>query len=107
MMVYDCLFFFSFLSLLGHPAHLLFRNGSLAVEDLPVFLFFIVFFPVFFFKHHYISPPVEVSLKERPRKNQIRFAHLKKGGKTDFFGIWKAILGYYVKKLDIQRFKIK
>jgi hypothetical protein len=87
MMVDDCLFFFSFLSLLEHPAYLPLRNGSLAVVHLPVFLFFLFFFPVFFFKHQYISPPVEVSLKERPRKNQIRLAHLKKGAKKDFFKI--------------------
>jgi hypothetical protein len=61
-----------------------------AVVRLPVFLFFVVFFPVFpvfFFKHHYISPPVEVSMKERPHKNQIRFTRPKKGVKNDFFGI--------------------
>ncbi|MEX2739044.1 MAG: hypothetical protein Q6356_008250, partial [Candidatus Wukongarchaeota archaeon] len=74
--------------LLRHPAHLPFRNGSLVVEDLPVFLFFVFFvpvFPVFFFKHHHFSPPVEVPLKERPPKNQIRLTQLKNGAKTDLF----------------------
>jgi hypothetical protein len=78
------------LSLLGHPAHHSFRNGSLVVEGLPVSLFLVLFFPVFpifFFKHHHFSPPVEVSLKERLHKNQIRLAQLKNGAKTDFFGI--------------------
>jgi len=81
------LFFLFFLYLLGHPAHHSFRNGSLVVEGLPVFLFLVLFFPIFFFKHHHFSPPIEVPLKERPHKNQIRLAQLKNGAKTDFFVI--------------------
>jgi hypothetical protein len=65
-------------------------NGLLVVKGLPVFLFLVFFFPVFpifLFKHHHFSPPVEVPLKERPHKNQIRLAHLKNGAKTGFFVI--------------------
>jgi hypothetical protein len=54
-----------------------------------------------------IFTSLEVSLKKRPHKNQIRFMHPKIGAKKDFLTNLNLILGYYIKKINIQSFKLK
>jgi hypothetical protein len=54
-----------------------------------------------------IFTSLEVSLKKRPRKNQIRFAHLKIEAKNDFFTNLNLILGYYIEKINIHSFEAK
>jgi hypothetical protein len=58
--------FVFFFAILWHLAHLSLTVSSSLLECLPVFLLFVVFFPVFplvFLKHHSVSPPVEGFLK--------------------------------------------